>query len=208
MNALWNKITDGTLTRPQLELLDRYLDLLIEKNQVINLTRITDRQDAEIKHVADSLTLLPYLPRGKNLKLADVGTGGGIPGIMIAIARPDIHVTLIDSTRKKLDAVMQMSDAIGLKNVRAVHVRMEELDEKFDILTARGVAELDKLLEWCKPLMKKSSMLFAMKGPKIAEEMQRLSPTKRKQWEINIEPAAMEELTGHCIVNCKLKIVN
>src|ERR1700712_3799954 len=101
MNALWNELAsaaDITLSVGQVERLDRYLDGLIEKNKLMNLTRITDRVEAEIKHVADALTLLPHLPKAAGrrslLQIADVGTGGGIPGVILAIARPDTIVTL------------------------------------------------------------------------------------------------------------------
>src|SRR3954451_24731421 len=103
MNELWAQIAaraDIALSPAQHQLLARYLDLLLAANETMNLTRITDRAAAELHHVADSLTLLPFLPKGPHL-LADVGTGGGVPGIPLAIARPDAQVLLIESTKKK-----------------------------------------------------------------------------------------------------------
>ncbi len=202
MNPLWNQIAGGTLSEAQLGQLDRYIDLLIEKNQVLNLTRITDRADAEVKHVADALTLLPLLPqegKAKGLKLADVGTGGGIPGVILAIARPDAQVTLIDSTRKKLDAVKAMCDQIGLANVRALHTRMEEVSEAFHVVTARAVAELDTLLGWCERLLKPKGALLALKGPKLEEEIARLSPRNRKRWKVEMREVSVAGLAGHRI---------
>jgi 16S rRNA (guanine527-N7)-methyltransferase len=206
MNPIWSRITDNTLAEPQLRLLDAYLDRLIEKNKVLNLTRITDRTEAEVKHVADALTLLPFLPPPphKNVTVADVGTGGGIPGVILAIARPDIRVTLIDSTRKKLDAVKEICDAIGVNNVDTLHTRIESADRKFDIITARAVAEMETLLGWCEGLMKRSSVLLAMKGPRVDEEMTRVSPRTRKRWRMETHEVDAPELAGHRIVAARL----
>src|SRR5678815_570102 len=100
MNALWNDISARagvTLSDAQHALLRRYLDLLLAANETMNLTRITERPAAELHHVADALTLLPFLPRESHT-LADVGTGGGVPGIPLAIVRPDAKVLLVEST--------------------------------------------------------------------------------------------------------------
>jgi 16S rRNA (guanine527-N7)-methyltransferase len=201
-HTLWKRITDGVLFDTQFEQLDAYLDLLIEKNKVLNLTRITDRADAEIKHVADALTLLPYLPapKQKDVTLADVGTGGGIPGVILAIARPDIRVTLIDATRKKLDAVQQMSETLGLTNIDTLHTRMESADRRFNVITARAVAETETLLNWCERLMKRSSVLLALKGPRLDEELSRLNPRTRKRWELESHVVDVPELAGHRIL--------
>ncbi len=199
----WNQIAGGLLTDDQLSQLDEYLDLLIEKNRVLNLTRITDRTEAEIKHVADALTVLAHLPASRTdggLKLADVGTGGGIPGVMIAIARPDIDVTLIDATRKKLDAVKLMCNAIGLDNIRTLHARMETVEEKFHVVTTRAVAEMETLLVWCSRLIKRNGVLLALKGPKLDEELQRLSSKNRRQWKLDIHAVDLPQLVGHQIV--------
>ncbi|MBC7785326.1 MAG: class I SAM-dependent methyltransferase [Burkholderiales bacterium] len=227
MNPVWNQISGSHLSQDQLSKIDQYLDLLIEKNKVLNLTRISDRADAEIKHVADALTLLRFLPlppgegRGEGtggtgsagtltqtlsrmergpIQLADVGAGGGIIGVIIAIARPDISVTLIDSTKKKLDAVMAMVGEIGVTNIRAIHSRMEDLDEKYDIVTARAVAELDKLLGWCDKLMRRSSILLAMKGPKAAEEIANVTAWNKKRWNLSSNAVDHPALAGHVIV--------
>ncbi len=103
MNTLWNELAARaglTLIEHQHDLLQRYLDGLLETNRSMNLTTITDPELAQAAHVGDALTLLPYLPAGP-LRLADVGSGGGLPGMPLAIARPDLQVTLIEATRKK-----------------------------------------------------------------------------------------------------------
>src|SRR3954464_2135823 len=103
MNDLWNDLAARaglTLSDEQHALLARYLDLLLDANQRMNLTRIADRAAAEIQHVGDALTVLPFLPKDAH-KLIDVGSGGGVPGIPLAIVRPDARVTLLESTQKK-----------------------------------------------------------------------------------------------------------
>ena len=106
----------------------------------MNLTRITDRAEAEVRHVADALTLLRFLPpsNARTLRIADVGTGGGVPGVPIAIARPDSQITLIDSTKKKLDAIDAMLVAAGVNNAETLHARMESVDSKFDVILSRA----------------------------------------------------------------------
>jgi 16S rRNA (guanine527-N7)-methyltransferase len=211
MIDLWNEIAGGTLTDPQLRQLDAYLDTLIEKNKQLNLTRITDRAEAEVKHVADALTLLPFIdislskaepklvPLGQNL--ADVGTGGGIPGVILAIARPQVRVTLIDSTRKKLVAVQEICDAIGVKNVRTLHARVETVDERFDWVVSRAVADVKTLLEWCLPLMHPGTWFLALKGPKAAREVQEAQKLiKRYDLRTSIERLPFPGLEGHAIV--------
>jgi 16S rRNA (guanine527-N7)-methyltransferase len=178
MTQLWNDLATRAglaLTDEQREKLSRYLDLLIEANERMNLTRITDRAAAEVQHVGDSLTVLPFLPKGPH-RLADVGTGGGVPGIPLAIVRPDAQVLLIESTKKKTGFLRQAVEALQLPNVQITELRAEDVGqsadrETFDIAVARAVATFDWLAEWCLPLVKKGGKMLAMKGPKIAEEL-------------------------------------
>ncbi len=204
MHPLWTTITDGTLTDAQTAQLDAYLDRLIEKNKVLNLTRITDRQDAEIKHVADALTLLRHLPPPnpkKPVTLADVGTGGGVPGVILAIARPDLAVTLIDSTKKKLDAVAEMAAAVGVTNVQTFHARIETVKLTYDVITARAVADLATLVEWCRGRLAPDGVLLALKGPKAAEEIESATAVlKRAKLTATPEPVDVPQLAGHAIV--------
>jgi 16S rRNA (guanine527-N7)-methyltransferase len=178
VNELWNEIArraNVTLTDEQHARLSRYLDLLFEANARMNLTRITDRPAAELQHVADALTLLPYLPPGA-IRVADVGSGGGVPGIPLAIARPDATVMLIESTKKKAAFLKSAADALGLTNVTVSEWRAEDVGhgnarETFDVALARAVATMDWLAEWCLPLAKKGGRMLAMKGPKVADEL-------------------------------------
>ena len=117
---LWNTLAGKAglgLDPQQTAQLNAYLDLLLAANQRMNLTRITDRGEAEILHVADALTVLPHLPP-KGHRLADVGSGGGVPGIVLAIARPDVQVVLIESTRKKADFLLAAATDLKLANVK------------------------------------------------------------------------------------------
>jgi 16S rRNA (guanine527-N7)-methyltransferase len=163
------------LSADQLAQLDRYLDLLLEANQKMNLTRITDRAAAEVQHVGDALTLLPFLGPGE-IRIADVGSGGGVPGIPLAITRPDATVLLIESTKKKAAFLRQAIEALDLKNASVSEWRAEDVArsnnrENFDVTIARAVATMDWLAEWCLPLTKTGGKFLAMKGPKVADEL-------------------------------------
>lgn len=178
MTELWQEIASSaglTLSDPQIDALSRYLDLLLEANQQINLTRITERSAAELGHVADALTLLPYLPRETH-RLADVGSGGGVPGIPLAIARPDASVVLIESTRKKAIFLENTARTLGLTNIsvrsdRAETIGQSKLREACDVVVARAVGALDFLVEWCLPLVRKGGKFLAMKGAKVNDEL-------------------------------------
>ena len=181
MTPLWNDLAARaglTLANERHAQLCRYLDLLLEANQRMNLTRITDRAAAEVQHVGDALTLLPFLPAG-DVRVADVGTGGGVPGIPLAIARPDAQVVLIESTKKKAAFLSSAVTALALGNVTVSDARAEDAGqspqfrETFDVATARAVATLDWLAEWCLPLVKpKTGKVLAMKGARAVEELQ------------------------------------
>jgi 16S rRNA (guanine527-N7)-methyltransferase len=178
-NALWNQLASRAnllLSEHQLSLLDSYLDLLLAANQQMNLTRIDTRESAEVGHVGDSLTLLPFLPREPH-RLADVGSGGGVPGIPLAIARPDVQVMLIESTQKKAAFLQQTAQQLRLTNLTISPRRADdEADdphgrEAFAVVAARALAEMRILVEWCLPLTKVGGKVLAMKGGKIADEL-------------------------------------
>lgn len=188
MSELWTQLASRAgieLTAQHDAQLNAYLDLLLAGNQRMNLTRITERAQAEIHHIGDALTVLPFLPRHAgaersgapdSLRLADVGTGGGVPGIPLAIVRPDLRVNLIESTKKKAAFLEECVKSLGLTNVkiranRAEDVGQSNLRETFDIAIARAVATLDWLAEWCLPLVKKGGKMLAMKGAKVHEEI-------------------------------------
>jgi 16S rRNA (guanine527-N7)-methyltransferase len=179
MNELWNNVAGRAgvvLTEEQHGKLGKYLDLLIAGNERMNLTRITDRAAAEVQHVGDGLTVLPYLPAG-GIRVADVGSGGGVPGVVMAIARPEMKVVLIEATKKKAAFLKEAVAALELSNVEVLDWRVEDVGqeagyrEKFDVATARAVATIDWLAEWCLPLAKKGGKVLLMKGPRHAEEL-------------------------------------
>ncbi|HYE21347.1 MAG TPA: 16S rRNA (guanine(527)-N(7))-methyltransferase RsmG [Tepidisphaeraceae bacterium] len=178
MIELWNEIAGRAgvaLSHLQTAQLDRYITLLLEANKRMNLTRIPDRATADVAHVADALTVLPHLPAGAH-RLADVGSGGGVPGLVLASARPDAQVFLIESTKKKAEFLRETAAALDLANVTVIADRAEaagrgELRDSCDVVIARAVAAMTFLAEWCLPLVKKGGKFLAMKGAKIAEEL-------------------------------------
>ena len=189
----------------QLALLSRYIDLLFDANQRMNLTRIASRADAELLHVADALTLLPHLPKEPHA-LADVGSGVGVPGIPLAVARPDARVTLIESTKKKAAFLDEAARALGLRNVtvdarRAEDVAGSSARESFDVAVARAVATLDWLAEWCLPLAKVGGRMLAMKGPKVHDELDAARRAARLVGggEIALHPVDLPGTNGHVI---------
>ncbi len=178
MNPLWVEIAARakvTLSEAQGAKLGAYLDLLIETNKTMNLTRIVDRESAERLHIADALTLLEHI-WVRDRRMVDVGSGGGVPGIPLAIARPDMTFLLVESTRKKAIFLEKAIDQLGLSNVSVSEWRAEDVArsnnrEAFDIATARAVGALDLLAEWCLPLVRVGGRMLAMKGERIKDEL-------------------------------------
>ena len=177
-HPLWTELAaraSMTLIDDQERQLHRYLDLLLAANERMNLTRIADRSAAEVGHVGDALTVLPFLPK-EPFKLVDVGSGGGVPGLPLAIARPDAKVLLVESTQKKAAFLREAVKELGLSNVTVSAMRAEDLAfsparERYDVAIARAVGAMAFLAEWCLPLVKKGGKFLAMKGARIAEEL-------------------------------------
>ncbi len=162
------------LTPEKAEEIDRYCEAVSETNRSFNLTAITDPEGMQEKNALDCLTVLPYLPG--NGCVADVGTGAGFPGALIRIMRPDLSLTLIEATDKKLQFALQTLRSMGLPT-EGVHLRGEdagrgEYRERFDAVTARAVAPLSSLLEYTLPLVKVGGTLIAMKGAGGKEELE------------------------------------
>lgn len=156
---------------------DTYARLLVEWNEKINLTAITEPDEIVIKHFTDSLTIFSYVDIPQGAKVIDVGTGAGFPGLAMLIARPDIELTLIDSTNKKLNVIRDILDNIGL-SANVVHIRAEvagqdkAFREKYDFATARAVANLRDLSEYCLPFVKVGGSFISMKSAKTPEEIE------------------------------------
>ena len=159
-----------TLTEEQLKKLDKFYNLLIEWNEKINLTRITDKKEVYLKHFYDSLTIAKAINLSTQETLCDVGTGAGFPGIVLKIAYPNLKITLIDSLQKRVNYLNTVIKELDLKNIVAIHSRGEEYKEKFDVVTARAVANIEKLVNYTMHLVNENGVFIAMKG-NIDEEL-------------------------------------
>lgn len=168
-----------SLSPDVLQTLSAYLDRLLEANSQFNLTAIRDRDEAWRRHIIDSLTLLAFIedaPAGA--KLIDVGSGGGVPGIPVAIARADIKVTLLEATGKKAAFCQQCADGLALTNVTVIHHRAEAIGQQrqhrqsYDLVVCRDLGLMPELLEYTLPLLRVGGQLLAMKGPKAEAELE------------------------------------
>lgn len=161
---------DIELTEEQMSKLDKFYNLLIEWNEKINLTRITEEQDVYLKHFYDSLTIAKVIDLSTKSTLCDVGTGAGFPGIVLKIAYPNLKITLVDSLLKRVNYLNTIIKELELEDIEAIHSRGEEYKEKFDVVTARAVANIEKLLNFTMHLVNKNGVFIAMKG-NIEEEL-------------------------------------
>lgn len=176
-DLLQNYIKDYkiTLTENQYEQFQKYFELLVEWNEKMNLTAITDESGVALKHFADSLSLLNFVDIPQNSSLADVGTGAGFPGVVLKIARPDIKLTLIDSLNKRLVFLGEVCAQLGIE-AELIHSRAEDgardekLRESFDFAVSRAVARMNVLSEYCLPYVKVGGAFCAMKGAQANEE--------------------------------------
>ncbi len=163
------------VTKEQYEKFDRYADLLVEWNEKINLTAITDSEGIAIKHFLDSVLPLSMFDLKDSASIIDVGTGAGFPGIPMKIMRPDIKLTLMDSLQKRVNFLSEVCREIGI-DADCTHERAEDSGksdkrEKFDYATARAVARLSVLCEYCLPFVKVGGAFVALKGADCEEEI-------------------------------------
>ena len=163
---------DVSVTSSEWEKFALYAKLLKEWNEKINLTAITDDEGICVKHFADSLTVLPTVKKLNPKSIADVGTGAGFPGIPLKIMLPETKIYLIDSLEKRLTFLNTVIKELGLTGIETVHLRAEDagrnprLRDKIDLVTARAVAAMPVLLEYCMPLVKPGGHFVPMKGTK------------------------------------------
>jgi len=154
-----------------------YAELLVEWNQKFNLTRLTAPEQIADGHFLDSLAMLQAVKMRQGGHVIDVGTGAGFPGIALKIARPDLMITLLDSTKKKLSFCDEVITRLGLDGIRTLHGRAEEVAREpqhngsYEFVTARAVAPLDRLLGWCAPFVNVGGLIIAFKGSSVNEEM-------------------------------------
>ena len=167
------------LNEAQLFQLEKYYELLVEKNKVMNLTAITEYDDVLKKHFLDSLALSQFIKLdGKKARLLDMGTGAGFPGIPLKIVFPELEITLMDSLNKRIVFLQDVIKELGLTGITAVHGRAEEAAlkleyrEKFDFCVSRAVARLVSLAEFCLPFVKQGGCFVPYKSGEINEELQ------------------------------------
>ncbi|MBK0063029.1 MULTISPECIES: 16S rRNA (guanine(527)-N(7))-methyltransferase RsmG [unclassified Acinetobacter] len=182
MHPFFHELKQGSqalglnLNDEALNLLLKYQDALVLWNKAYNLTAIRDPKEMLVKHLLDSLSILKDLPEGR---LLDVGTGGGMPGMIIALCQPERVCVLLDSNGKKIRFLKQFIADLKLKNVMAVQTRVENEDSigelgQFDVITSRAFASLTDFVNAARPYMHPNSIIAAMKGLVPAEEMQQL----------------------------------
>lgn len=169
-----------SLSNQQIQQLLTYVGLLAKWNKAYNLTAIRNPKNMLTEHVLDGLSIVPYLDREK---IIDVGTGAGIPGLIAAIACPDKLFTLLDSNGKKTRFLTQTGFELGLKNIRVLNQRVEECQEKFEIITSRAFASLLDMFRLCQHLLTPNGYFLAMKGPLVDQEITEL---KQNYSSINI----------------------
>ncbi|KUO96535.1 16S rRNA (guanine(527)-N(7))-methyltransferase RsmG [Ferroacidibacillus organovorans] len=182
-DGAWNRLRQfaGSLgfdiSAEKLDLFKTYYDMLIERNQSVNLTAIVSLDDVIRKHFIDSLFLAHALKEKGTARILDLGSGAGFPGLVLGIVFTDVEVVLCDALGKRVRFLLDVRSALGLTNVQALHARAEELArmeayrDSFDIVTARALAPLHAVVEWGMPFLKPYGALIAMKGPGVVDEL-------------------------------------
>ena len=192
------------------EKLFSYLDMVLDRNQHINLTAVKDKDEAVQKHIADSLSIRSLEEYGASDKVIDIGTGAGFPGALLAIADPDKEFVLMDATLKRLKVIDEFADTLGIGNIKTLHARAEEISRKdefagqFDLAVSRAVANLSTLLGWSLPFVKKGGYFIAYKGENYQEEIDAADKSFKKfggrlQRVVEVENAA-EDISGHVLL--------
>lgn len=163
------------ITDKQIEKYFKYMNLLLEWNEKINLTAITEIDEVILKHFIDSMTVLKFLVDSETI--IDVGTGAGFPGIPIAIMKPDKRITLLDSLNKRINFLNEVCNELEINNVKTYHDRAEDfahnldIREKYDVAISRAVANMTTLVEYLLPFVKVGGVCICMKGSEINEEL-------------------------------------
>lgn len=170
------------LTDYQLDQFDKYYELLIEKNKVMNLTAITEYEEVIRKHFIDSLSIIKIFKTKEQISVLDMGTGAGFPGIPLKIVFPNYNITLLDSLNKRVNFLNEVITELKLEDICAVHGRAEEyvkkveIRESFDLVVSRAVAKLSILSEYCLPYVKLNGIFISYKAGNVEEEL--LTSTK------------------------------
>ena len=183
------------VTDEQLDKLNRYYELLVKYNEVMNLTAITEKNDVYLKHFYDSLTLNKIIDLKQVDTLCDLGSGAGFPGIVIKILFPNIKMTLVDSLNKRVNFLNDVIKELDLQDIEAIHSRIEEYaldhEEEYDVVTARAVASLNVLLELGSRLVKVGKYFISMKGnilnePDYTNAMKKLNLVEENKIEFDL----------------------
>lgn len=152
------------VTEEKINKLEKFYELLIDWNNKINLTRIIEKEEVYLKHFYDSLTIVKEVNLNEINTLCDVGTGAGFPGIVLKIFYPHLKITLVDSLLKRVNYLNTIIKDLELNDIVAIHARGEDVKEKFDIVTSRAVANIEKLVTYTMHLTNKNGKLVALKG--------------------------------------------
>ncbi|WP_175989825.1 16S rRNA (guanine(527)-N(7))-methyltransferase RsmG [Bacillus sp. Marseille-Q1617] len=166
-----------SLSPGQLDQFERYFEILVEWNEKMNLTAITDKEEVYLKHFYDSISAAFFIDFTDVKTICDVGAGAGFPSIPLKICFPHLHITIVDSLNKRISFLNHLSKELGLENTHFYHDRAEtfgkknEHRESYDIVTARAVARMSVLSELCLPLVKKGGLFVAMKASNASEEL-------------------------------------
>ncbi|TXK77750.1 16S rRNA (guanine(527)-N(7))-methyltransferase RsmG [Paenibacillus sp. N3.4] len=198
-----------TLSAQQLDQFEIYYKTLVEWNEKMNLTAITEREQVYLKHFYDSLSLSFNFPMSKATTVADIGSGAGFPSIPLKIAFPHLQVTIVDSLNKRIQFLRELVSLLGITDTQCVHGRAEDIArlpqyrDQFDLVTARAVARLQVLNEFCLPFVKRDGIFIAMKGSEIEEELVdssfSLSELRGKIVKVNRLQLPIEESVRHFV---------
>ncbi|CAM3076236.1 16S rRNA (guanine(527)-N(7))-methyltransferase RsmG [Paenibacillus sediminis] len=199
-----------TIGEKQLEQFEIYYHELVSWNEKMNLTGITEREQVYIKHFYDSISLSFYLDMNKITSIADIGSGAGFPGIPLKICFPHLKLTIIDSLNKRITFLKHLTQQMGITDTQLIHGRAEEVGRKegyrdhFDLVTARAVARMNVLNEFCLPFVRKNGVFAAMKGSDPSEELKEaarsLKELKASLREVHHFTLPVEDSDRHIII--------
>jgi len=198
--ALADGLRDGarslglTLSEETQRQLLAYMALIQKWTRVYNLTAVRDPQEMMTHHLLDSLSALPPLLRhtaGQPIRLLDVGSGGGLPGVVLAICQPEIQVTCVDTVGKKAAFIQQVAAALRLPNLRGLHARVETVQERYDVVCSRAFASLKDFTQWSQSALAEGGVWMAMKGKLPSDEVAQL-PSDREVF--HVEPLTVPGL--------------